>query len=76
MAGEVSSPTTYSSQAAFRARYYSDQPAQDSRGRTYGLFFQDNITIGERFTLTLGLLANRDELAARLMKNAPFKIQF
>ncbi|MDY0231762.1 MAG: carboxypeptidase regulatory-like domain-containing protein, partial [Candidatus Saccharicenans sp.] len=32
--------TTYGGQDAFRARYYSEQPAQDSRGRTYGLFLQ------------------------------------
>ncbi|HOE13647.1 MAG TPA: TonB-dependent receptor [Candidatus Saccharicenans sp.] len=57
--------TTYSGQPAFRARYYSEQPAQDSSGRTYGLFIQDNITIGERFTLTLGLLANRDEFSSK-----------
>jgi len=64
--------TTYSSQAAFRARYYSDQPAQDSRGRTYGLFLQDNITIGERFTLTLGLLANRDEFSSKTDEKRTF----
>jgi hypothetical protein len=57
--------TTYSGQAAFRARYYSDQPAQDSRGRTYSIFAQDNFTIAERLTLTVGLLLNRDEYSAK-----------
>ena len=43
----------------------TDQPAQDSRGRTYSLFVQDNITIADRLTLTLGLLMNRDEYSAK-----------
>lgn len=57
--------TTYSSQSAFRARYYSQQDPQDSRGRTYGIFLQDNISIGERLTLTLAVLANRDEFSTQ-----------
>jgi hypothetical protein len=57
--------TTYGGVAAFRARHYTDQPAQDSRGRTYSLFVQDNITIADRLTLTLGLLMNRDEYSAK-----------
>jgi len=57
--------TTYAGQPAFRARYYSQQPPQKSRGRTYGIFLQDNITIGERLTLTLGVLANRDEFISQ-----------
>jgi hypothetical protein len=47
----------------FRARYYPQQAAQDSRGRTYGIFLQDTVSIGERLTLTLGVLANRDEFS-------------
>ena len=57
--------TTYSGQKAFRARYYSRQAPQDSRGRTYSIFFQDTATIGERLTLTLGLLLNRDEFSTK-----------
>jgi hypothetical protein len=57
--------TTYTGINAFRARYYTEQPAQDSRGRTYSLFFQDNVTFAERVTLTAGLLLNRDEFSAK-----------
>jgi len=49
----------------FRARYYPRQDPQDSRGRTYSLFVQDTISIGERLTFTLGLLANRDEFSTK-----------
>ncbi len=57
--------TTYGGQPAFRARNYTQQDPQDSRGRTYSLFVQDNVTIRERLTLTLGLLLNRDEFSAQ-----------
>ena len=57
--------TTYSGQKAFRGRYYSKQAPQDSRGRTYSVFLQDTVTIGERLTLTLGLLLNRDEFSTK-----------
>jgi len=57
--------TTYAGQKAFRARYYSRQSPQDSRGRTYSLFLQDTATIGERLTLTLGVLLNRDEFSTK-----------
>ena len=56
---------TYLAQPVFRAAYYSDQPPQDSRGRTYSIFFQDTATIGERLTLTAGVLLNRDEFSAK-----------
>jgi hypothetical protein len=49
----------------FRARYYPKQDPQDSRGRTYSLFLQDTVSIGERLTLTLGVLANRDEFSTK-----------
>ena len=57
--------TTYTGVNAFRARHYTEQPAQDSRGRTYSIFLQDNVTFAERVTLTAGLLLNRDELSAK-----------
>jgi hypothetical protein len=57
--------TTYTGINAFRARYYTDQPAQDSRGRTYSIFLQDNVTFAERLTLTVGMLFNRDEFSAK-----------
>ena len=49
----------------FRARYYPKQAPQDSRGRTYGIFVQDTVSIGDRLTLTLGVLANRDEFSTK-----------
>jgi Carboxypeptidase regulatory-like domain len=64
--------TTYNKKPAFRARYYSEQPVQDSRGRTYALFLQDTATIGDRLTLTLGLLANRDEYSSMTDKRRTF----
>jgi hypothetical protein len=55
----------YPSTKQFRARYYPEQAPQDSRGRTYSIFVQDTVSIGERFTLTLGVLANRDEFSVK-----------
>ncbi|MBM3293434.1 MAG: hypothetical protein FJY82_02800 [Candidatus Aminicenantes bacterium] len=49
----------------FRARYYPEQAPQDSRGRTYSLFIQDQVSIGERLTFILGVLANRDEFSTK-----------
>jgi len=49
----------------FRARYYPEQAPQDSRGRTYSVFVQDQVSIGERLTFTLGVLANRDEFSTK-----------
>ena len=57
--------TTYGGKAAFRARRYTKQDPQDSRGRTYSIFLQDQATIGERLTLTLGVLLNRDEFSTK-----------
>ena len=44
----------------YRARYWTDQPAQISQGQTWGIFLQDRIT-WDRLTLNLGVLANQDE---------------
>lgn len=49
----------------FRARYYPEQAPQDSRGRTYSIFLQDQVSVGERLTFTLGVLANRDEFSTK-----------
>lgn len=43
----------------FRARMYPNQPAQVSRGRTYGIFLQDQAT-WNRVTVNIGALINRD----------------
>jgi hypothetical protein len=44
----------------YRARYWSDQPAQVSQGQTWGIFLQDRVT-WDRLTLNLGVLANQDK---------------
>jgi Carboxypeptidase regulatory-like domain/TonB-dependent Receptor Plug Domain len=44
----------------YRARYWSDQPAQISEAETWGIFLQDRIT-WDRLTLNIGVLANQDE---------------
>lgn len=57
------------SNSQVRGRYYPDQPAQVSRGTTYSLFVQDDITVAKRLTVNLGLLLNRDEF----VQEQPFK---
>ena len=47
----------------YQAAYYPDQPSQLGIGTTYSLYVQDQITIGQRLILNLGVLANRDEFA-------------
>ncbi|MBL8115193.1 MAG: TonB-dependent receptor [Acidobacteria bacterium] len=54
--------TTTGGVAAFRARYYPDQPAQRSLSRTYSIYFQDTAT-WNRVTANIGMLINRDEFA-------------
>jgi hypothetical protein len=54
---------TQSGVPALRARYYTAQPPQLGQGRTYSLFLQDDITVGNRATVNAGLLLNRDEFA-------------
>ncbi len=50
-----------SARPGFSARYYPQGSTQESAGRTYAFFAQDTVTFGERLTLYLGLLFNRDE---------------
>jgi hypothetical protein len=45
-----------------RARYYTSQPTQNSKARTYSAFLQDTITM-KNLTIYVGVLANRDEFA-------------
>jgi hypothetical protein len=72
--------STYDSlkRPGFRARYYPQQAPQDSRGRTYSIFVQDTVSIGERLTLMLGLLSNRDEFSVKTggEKNTFLKFDF
>ncbi|HTG35082.1 MAG TPA: TonB-dependent receptor [Thermoanaerobaculia bacterium] len=46
--------------ANFSATYYSRQPPHTGQGTSYGAFVQDQIALGERVTLTLGVLDNED----------------
>jgi hypothetical protein len=64
--------TTYAGKSAFRGRYYPKQDPQDSRGRTYAIFAQDTATIGERLTLTFGVLINRDEFSTKTFERRTF----
>lgn len=48
----------------FTAAYVSSQPTQKSTGKLYGIFLQDRMAIGERLSVLVGLLANRDEYIA------------
>jgi len=66
--------TTYQGKSAFRARYYPQQPAQDSGGKTFSIFVQDTATIGERLTLYLGVLSNRVGFTYILDKKAGDKL--
>jgi hypothetical protein len=52
----------YSSTTEVRARYYTNTPQQVGRGRTYSLFFQDNLTAG-RLSITAGVLLNKEDFA-------------
>lgn len=45
-----------------RARYYTSQPTQNSKARTYSAFIQDTITF-KNVTVYLGVLANKDDFA-------------
>lgn len=70
--------TTYLGQPAFRCRNYTKQAPQDSRGRTWSIFVQDNVTIAERLTLTLGVLLNQDEFSTKTAgeRNTFLKFKF
>ena len=54
------------------ATYYPEQPGQLGKARTYSLFLQDDITIGNRLVINAGLLANRDEFAQELADKNTF----
>lgn len=45
----------------FTATYVSEQPPHTGRGEAMGVFVQDQVTVGDRTTITAGLLLNHDE---------------
>lgn len=47
----------------YQATYYPDQPTQLGIGTTYSLYAQDQISVGSRLIVNVGVLANRDEFA-------------
>lgn len=49
-----------SDRPCYRARFWPQQPAQESKAETWGIFLQDRIT-WDRLTLNLGVLVNQDE---------------
>lgn len=57
---------TQSGIPALRARYYTPQSPQFGLTDTYGLFVQDDIVLGTRTSLNLGLLLNRDAMSQRV----------
>jgi hypothetical protein len=44
----------------FIGSYVSAQPPHTARGEAYGVFLQDEMTLGQRTTLMLGVLVNKD----------------
>jgi carboxypeptidase family protein len=44
----------------FTGTYVSQQPPHTGRGEAYGVFLQDEVTLGERTTVTAGVLFNKD----------------
>lgn len=44
----------------FTASYNSQQPPHTGRGESYGAFVQDQFSVGQRTTITAGLLFNKD----------------
>lgn len=53
--------TWSASSQRFTANYVSDQPPHKGRGKAMGVFLQDQLSIGTRTNLTVGVLFNRDE---------------
>jgi hypothetical protein len=66
--GQVTwSPTT----RTFTGLYTSAQPPHTGRGKSYGAFVQDQITFGDRLTITAGVLVNKDEYFGETVGGAP-----
>jgi len=55
----------------FTASYVSAQPPHTGRGRTYGAFLQDQVALGERATLTAGVLVNHDDYFGEALGDTP-----
>jgi hypothetical protein len=55
----------------FTASYYSDQPPHKGRSTAYGVFVQDQFSIGPRTNLMVGLLLNRDVYFGEALGDTP-----
>jgi Carboxypeptidase regulatory-like domain len=55
----------------FTATYVSTQPPHTGQGEGYGVFLQDQVTIGDRTTVTAGLLVSRDEYFGEGLGSTP-----
>ncbi len=55
----------------FTATYNSIQPPHTGRAKTYGAFLQDQMALGERTTLTAGLLVNKDDYYGEALGSTP-----
>ena len=54
---------TQSGVPALRTRYFTPQPPQLGQGRTYSIFAQDDVSIGKRTSVNVGILLNRDDFS-------------
>jgi len=57
--------------STFVATYTSEQPPHTGRGTAYGVFLQDQFTLGERTTITAGLLLNKDDYYGEGLGSSP-----
>jgi len=55
----------------FTASYVSTQPPHTGRGRNYGAFLQDQVSLGSRATLTAGLRLDRDDYFGEALGATP-----
>ncbi len=66
--GNISFSTTT---RLFTANYVSIQPPHTGRAEVWGAFLQDQISFGDRTTVTAGLLVNRDEYFGEGLGSTP-----
>jgi carboxypeptidase family protein/TonB-dependent receptor-like protein len=55
----------------FTASYVSAQPPHTGRGRTYGLFLQDQAILSDRLTVTAGVLVDHDDYYGEALGATP-----
>lgn len=55
----------------FSVAYISEQPPHTGSGETWGFFVQDQFSVGERTTITAGLLLNKDTYFGEALGSTP-----